>query len=180
MNQITEIAYANAKMIEHLGAIAKLAFSESAPNWLPTQEAAQNQVLACANKNRLGRTYLSNDRAVGWIGVVQRPHVWEIHPIAVEPTSQGKGVGRILVEDIATLASRANISTLIAATSDETGTTNLYGEDLYADPSKAIKELKAKGRSPYKFWESVGFTVVGIIPDEEGPGKPGIHLARKL
>jgi len=79
------------------------------------------------------------------------------------------------------LAKLAQISTLLAATSDETGNTNLFGENLYIDPSKSVKELQAtERRSPYKFWESVGFTVVGIVPDEEGPGKPGIHLARKL
>lgn len=179
MNQIIDIAYENEELITRLAAITRAAFKETAPNWLTTDELATKQVLASASQNRLGRVSLSGGNPTGWIAVIQRRHVWEIHPIAVDPTMQANGTGRNLVEDIAQLARDKKISTLFAATSDETGTTNLYGENLYKDPSTAIKQLDSKGRSPYKFWESVGFTVVGILPDEEGPGKPGIHLARK-
>jgi aminoglycoside 6'-N-acetyltransferase I len=29
------------------------------------------------------------------------------------------------------------------------------------------------------FWQRVGYTVVGVIPDAEGPGKPTILLAKR-
>jgi len=180
MHKIVDIEYESDELISHLAAITRAAFKETSPNWLTTEERAAEQVLASVNPNRLGRVCFSNENPVGWIAVIQRRHVWEIHPIAVSPAHQGNGVGRMLVEDIALSAKEANISTLFAATSDETGSTNLYGEILYSDPASAIMQLESKGRSPYKFWESVGFTVVGILPDEEGQGKPGIHLARKL
>jgi len=185
MYQIIEIDYGDSELIDRLGNIARLAFAETAPNWLSSEESATELVRDCATSNKLGRVCFSSgsnttDDPIGWIGVVKRRHVWEIHPIAVDPESQGSGAGRKLVEIIADLAKRAGASTLLAATSDETASTNLSGKNLYLDPGQRIKDLKAVDRSPFRFWESVGFTVVGLVPDEEGPGKPGIHLARHL
>ena len=78
------------------------------------------------------------------------------------------------------LGERAGALTLFAGTSDEVGTTNLFGVDLYADPASAIKNLRATRRNPFEFWQNAGFTVVGLMPDAEGEGKPGIHMARRL
>ena len=180
MQQIVEIDYEDSKLVARLAAIAYEAFKETAPNWLANQNASTELVLAGAGSNRFGNVYFRGDIAVGWVGVILRRHVWEIHPIAVDPRNQEEGVGRKLVEGIAERAKAAGVATLLAATSDETGTTNLFGKDLYQDPALAITEIEIADRSPLAFWRSVGFTVVGIVPDEEGPGKPGIHLARKL
>ena len=86
----------------------------------------------------------------------------------------------MLVEDAARIAKDGGALTLFAGTSDEVGTTNLFGADIYENPADSIRNLEATGRSPFKFWENTGFTVVGLMPDEEGVGKPGIHLARRL
>ena len=32
----------------------------------------------------------------------------------------------------------------------------------------------------YEFWLSVGFRIIGVMPDAEGVGKPGIHLAKPV
>ena len=32
---------------------------------------------------------------------------------------------------------------------------------------------------PYEFYQKVGFTVVGVIPDANGPGKPDIMMAKQ-
>ncbi len=119
---------------------------------------------------------------VAWIGVI--PHnsgrVWEIHPIAVRTEDQGKGYGRRLVLDIEQLADVNGVLTLFAGTSDETAATSLFGANLYDDPLSAMANIRAEGMHAYKFWLSVGFRIVGVLPDAEGVGRPGIHLAKSV
>jgi aminoglycoside 6'-N-acetyltransferase I len=65
-------------------------------------------------------------------------------------------------------------------TSDEAARTSLFGRDLYADPVAALRNIVVKGPHPLEFWQAVGYTVVGLTPDAEGPGKPSILLAKRL
>ena len=101
-------------------------------------------------------------------------------PIAVAIEHQYSGLGHLLVEDVARIAKGAGALTPFSGTSDEVGTTNLFGVDLYGNPVEAIKNIEATGRNPFKFWQNAGFTVVGLMPDAESLGKPGVHLARRL
>jgi len=32
---------------------------------------------------------------------------------------------------------------------------------------------------PYEFYEKLGYTVVGVLPDANGPGKPDIFMAKR-
>ena len=46
------------------------------------------------------------------------------------------------------------------------------------DEAKAeIKNLKGH---PYEFYQKVGFVLVGVIPDANGPGKPDIVMAKRV
>jgi aminoglycoside 6'-N-acetyltransferase I len=180
MSEIIDLDTHDADLVERLTRITFEAFKENAPDWIPTIDLARNQVIAAGRRGRLGRVLMQQDQAIGWIGVIKGQNVWEIHPIAVAIEHQYSGVGHLLVEDIARVAKEAGALTLFAGTSDEVGTTNLFGVDLYSNPVDALKTLEAVERNPFKFWENVGFTVVGLMPDAEGLGKPGIHLARRL
>ena len=44
---------------------------------------------------------------------------------------------------------------------------------------RSFRDLKPTGAHPLGFWQRVGYTVVGVIPDAEGPGKPTILLAKR-
>ena len=44
----------------------------------------------------------------------------------------------------------------------------------------ALRDLKTTGAHPLGFWQRVGYTVVGVVPDAEGPGKPTILLAKRI
>jgi aminoglycoside 6'-N-acetyltransferase I len=180
MSQIIDLDITDSPTVERLSAITFEAFQENAPEWLPTLEQARKQVIGADSAGRLGRVFLIDGQPAGWIGVIKRRHLWEIHPIAVALEHQYNGCGHRLVEDVAAIAKRAGVLTLLAGTSDEVGTTNLFAADLYADPATSIRNIHAIGRSPYRFWENAGFTVVGLIPDAEGRGKPAIQLARRL
>ena len=180
MGEIIDLDTSDGSVVERLAEITYEAFQENAPDWVPNLDLARKQVISATSPGRFGRVILENGKVVGWIGVISGKRVWEIHPIAIDIKHQYKGLGHQLVEDVARLAKAAGALTLFAGTSDEVGTTNLFGVDLYDDPPGAIKNIEATGRNPFKFWQNAGFTIVGVLPDAEGIGKPAIHLARRL
>jgi aminoglycoside 6'-N-acetyltransferase I len=140
--------------------------------------------------------------SLGWIGVIIFEKVWEIHPIAVAPEHQHKGYGRMLVDDILALARADGAVAVWAGTGDETGSTSFSG-GLYGGPwpifesedslrraitrdtdwkwtSSAVTErFEAPHDHPVNFWSSIGFMLVGIVPDK-GVDKVGIHFAQRL
>ena len=180
MSELIDLDSSDTALVERLASITFEAFKENAPDWIPTVNLARKQVIAATSKGRLGRVVMEHGKPAGWIGLIKGKRVWEIHPIAIAIEHQYKGFGHLLVEDVAQLAKAGGALTLFAGTSDEVGTTNLYGADLYADPAQSISNIQATGRNPFKFWQNVGFTVVGLMPDAEGIGKPAIQLARQL
>jgi aminoglycoside 6'-N-acetyltransferase I len=78
------------------------------------------------------------------------------------------------------LVAREGALTLMVGTSDERARTTLAGQDLFRDPVGALRDLKATGAHPLGFWKGMGYTVVGLVPDAEGPGKPTILLAKRI
>jgi aminoglycoside 6'-N-acetyltransferase I len=84
-----------------------------------------------------------------------------------------------LVDDVERLAVGNGALTILLGTSDEVGRTTLTGQDLFLDVITALRDLKPTGAHPLGFWQRVGYTVVGVIPDAEGPGKPTILLAKR-
>jgi hypothetical protein len=76
----------NAVFIDTLAELSYHAFRGHAPNWLPTIDAARDEVTESLEAGRHSRALVDTaQEPVGWVGVI--PHsggrVWEIHPIAV-------------------------------------------------------------------------------------------------
>ena len=172
-----------SSFIDKLADLSYRAFRAHSPNWLPTVEAARDEVIESLGRDRLSRALVDTaQEPVGWVGVI--PHssgrVWEIHPIAVRPGGQNRGSGRLLIEDVEQLAQSHGVLTLFAGTSDETGATSLFGVNLYENPVAAMATIRCHETHALKFWLRVGFRVVGVMPDAEGVGKPGIHVAKSV
>jgi len=168
--------------IDALAELTFHAFRRHAPEWLPTLGAAREEVLESLQSGRQSFALVDASVApIGWIAVeAQGARVWEIHPIAVRVADQGKGHGRALVEHVERLARATGILTLFASTSDEVGATSLSGVDLYADPVGALASARWQESHACEFWRRVGFKLVGVLPDAEGPGKPSIHFAKAV
>jgi len=98
--------------------------------------------------------------------------------VAIE--HQRRGHGRLLVREIERLVAAAGALTMTLGTSDTTGATSLSGVDLYDDTFKRLANIEARRPHAFAFWRRVGYHVVGVEPDAEGPGKPSIKLARRL
>ncbi len=170
-------------LIEQLAVMAHAAFHSHAPDWLPTRQAAKAEVLESLAPKKISRVLIDESRQpLGWIAAIPQSggRIWEIHPLAVAPAAQGRGYGRALIADIEQLARTAGALTLLVGTSDATNATTLSGVDLYADPATAIANIRVLRDHAYPFYVRLGFTVVGIVPDADGIGKPGITLAKRV
>jgi aminoglycoside 6'-N-acetyltransferase I len=155
-------------------------FRDLSPTWVPTVEAARAKVVGALEPGMLSRVLLIDGRVVGWVGARHDyGSVWELHPLVVDEGMRGRGYGRALVNDVERLAVGNGALTMLLGTSDEVGRTTLTGQDLFLDVISALRDLKPTGAHPLGFWQRVGYTVVGVIPDAEGPGKPTILLAKR-
>jgi len=178
---IVTIGPADEEQIAEVCELLVRSFRELSPAWVPTVEAAREKVVDALRPGMLSRALLIGSRVAGWVGARHDyGSVWELHPIVVDQAMRGRGFGRALVNDIEGLARREGALTLLLGTSDEMGRTTLAGQDLFRDPIAALRNLKAVGSHPLGFWLRLGYRVVGVVPDAEGPGKPTIHLAKRV
>jgi len=159
------------------------AFKEHWPNAWPTIDAALEEVRESFDDDRISRVALDSDGAIlGWIGAIKmyNGHVWELHPLAVSPRAQGRGVGRALVEDLEQRVASFGGQTLWVGTDDEDNLTSLGGVDLYPNPLEPLSKIKNLRGHPYGFYRKLGFVIVGVMPDANGFGKPDIYMAKRV
>jgi aminoglycoside 6'-N-acetyltransferase I len=124
---------------------------------------------------------VDGEALVGWIGRVETySHAWELHPLCVDPAHQGKGVGAALVRALEARVKAAGVLTLYLGTDDEFGGTSLFGRDLFPDVAGKIAGVTETGGHPFAFYRKLGYEIVGLMPDANGPGRPDIFMAKRL
>jgi aminoglycoside 6'-N-acetyltransferase I len=157
------------------------AFAEHWPDAWPDLESALQEVDECVPLGPV-RVALEDERVLGWVGA--RPeydgNVWEIHPLVVADQARGRGVGRALLNDIERLAAESGAHTLRVGSDDENEMTSVGGVDLYPDPLSHLQRIEDRKGHPFGFYLRCGFSLVGVIPDANGPGKPDILLAKRV
>jgi len=179
--EITDLDKGNKERIDQIAQFLFQCFRKNAPEWLPDSESCKQEINKSFQPNRRSRVLMDDDGiACGWVGAITGKFLWEIHPIAVAPSKQGNGYGLLLVSDIVKLARKSGAVAIWAGTSDETNATSFSAIDLYKNPSSAFENISAPRNHPVSFWSKTGFSLVGVMPDEEGLGKPGIHFAMRL
>jgi len=158
-------------------------FREQAPDSWPTVESALAEVRESFAPDRVSRVAIADDgTVVGWIGAISQygGRVWELHPLVVAPASQRQGIGRSLVTDLEAVVQARGAQTLWLGSDDETGQTSLANVDLYDDLPGKLAGIQNPGGHPYEFYQRLGFTIVGVMPDANGIGKPDIFLAKRI
>ena len=156
-------------------------------HWLPntwsTLDDALTELEGLLAPGHLVRAAIDGDgQLVGWVGAIQEydGHAWELHPLAVRPDRQRQGIGRTLVTDLAELLRDRGVTTLYLGTDDETNATNISQVDLYPNIPGFIAGIENYHGHPFEFYQKCGFTIYGLLPDANGPGKPDILMARRL
>jgi len=157
-------------------------FRDDWPEAWPDMDAALKEVRESLGEHRINRVALDQSGAVlGWIGGIPSygGNVWELHPLVVRPDLQRRGIGRALVADLEQLVRERGGLTLWLGTDDETGMTTLSGIDLYPNVIEHLANIENLCWHPYTFYQKLGFSIIGAMPDANGPGKPDIFMAKR-
>src|SRR4030095_3572073 len=93
----------NATLIQQTAQLMVDAFREHWPDAWPNIEEGLKEVHEMLESERICRVAVDeNGNLLGIIGGIPGydGHVWELHPLAVQPSLQGQGIGRALVQDL--------------------------------------------------------------------------------
>lgn len=180
---ITTLDTTDQQVLDALAALLVAGFREVAPTAWPDLSSARAEVAEALGPERLNRIALGADGGVlGWVGALPEygGRVWEVHPLVVAPAWQGRGIGRALMAELERLVAARGGLTLLVGTDDETGLTSLAGVDLYDDLPERLATVRNLGGHPFGFYRRLGFSIVGVVPDANGPGKPDILMAKRV
>lgn len=181
--RIVDLDPEDERMIRQAAMLLVDGFREHAPDAWPDLGSALAEVRESLLSDRISRVALADDGMVlGWIGGMPQydGRVWELHPLVVGAAHRGRGVGRALVADLEALAGARGGLTLWAGADDEDGRTSLSGVNLYQDLPGKLSRVRNLGGHPFEFYQRLGFAIVGVLPDANGPGKPDIFLAKRI
>jgi aminoglycoside 6'-N-acetyltransferase I len=163
--------------------ILVLAFQQDWPDSWPDFESASKEVDECLDPGRICRAAVDpGGRVLGWTGGISEydGNVWELHPLAVHPDYQGEGLGRALVLNLEEQVRTLGGITVVLGTDDVTNMTSAGGIDLYPNVLEKAAQLHNRRRHPFTFYQKLGYEVVGLMPDANGPGKPDIFMAKRV
>ncbi|HEY6088963.1 MAG TPA: GNAT family N-acetyltransferase [Gemmatimonadaceae bacterium] len=179
--RIEDLTAGDAARIEAAASLLHSAFSRLGA-WTTKAEARQEAVESLG-ADRVSRVAVDSDGAViGWIGAIRGYDglAWELHPLVVDEPRRRRGVGRALVKDLEALLATRGVLTLWAGSDDLAVETSLGGIDLYSLLPEALGTVRSWGRHPLPFYLRLGFQVIGVMPDANGPGRPDIFLGKRL
>lgn len=158
-------------------------FADHWPQAWPTIADARAEVREALAADRVGFAAVEHGRLLGWIGALESdygPVTWELHPLVVAPSAQGRGVGRTLVTTLLDELRDRNVLTVILGTDDTDAMTTIGGRDLYPGVLDHLRAIEDRTGHPFAFYRRLGFEVVGVVPDASGPGRPDILMATRL
>lgn len=182
--RITDLVVENEPGIHQAAALLLAAFTG---DWPADMETALEEVRESLEPGRVSRVAVDDDgHVLGWIAAIPQygepPNAtaWELHPLAVAPEHQGKGIGRALVADVEREVVARGAIALYLLTDDGDNATSLGGVDLYDDPLAHLQAIRNLRNHPFAFYQKCGFAVTGVIPDADGVGKPDILMAKRV
>jgi len=159
------------------------AFCEHWPDAWPTFEEGLKEIHEMLEAERFCRAAVDEQgNLIGIIGGIPTydGHVWELHPLAVQPNMQGKGIGRALVEDFEEQVRLRGGLTITLGSDDEDEMTSLSNADLYENTWEKIQSVRNFKKHPFTFYQKLGYVITGIVPDANGRGKPDILMSKRV
>jgi aminoglycoside 6'-N-acetyltransferase I len=159
------------------------AFQEHWPDAWRTFEEGLKEVHEMLESQRICRAAVDEKGdLLGIIGGIPGydGHVWELHPLAVQPFAHGRGIGRALVEDLEDQVRLKGALTITLGSDDEDGMTSLANVDLYENLWEKIRDIRNLKHHPFEFYQKMGYIITGVVPDANGIGKPDILMAKRI
>jgi aminoglycoside 6'-N-acetyltransferase I len=180
---IVDLVSTNESAIQQVAALLVEGFARNWPDAWPHMESALEEVRESFGTDRISRIAVNEDGTVlGWIGGISqyRGRVWELHPLVVRASQQGKGIGRALVADLEASVKERGGLTITLGTDDANYQTSLSGIDLYLQVWEHVASIRNLKQHPYEFYQKQGFVIIGVMPDANGLGKPDILMAKSV
>jgi len=179
--EIVDMKQLNASQLSQAARI----LTEEIPIGWPGLKDAEEEIvkLRDGKPGTLLLAAVEEGEVIGWCGMIPKygGNVYELHPLAVRRDRQRTGVGTVLVKRIEEEARAAGGLTLWVGADDDKpgGETSFANADLYDDLPGRIAGF-VPGTHQAAFYMKLGFKIIGVMPDANGPGKPDIFLAKKL
>jgi aminoglycoside 6'-N-acetyltransferase I len=183
MIRIVDLKPNDAAAITQAATILNTAFREHSLETWATMDDALAELQEMLAPVRICRVAKDDDGAVvGLIGGISgyRGRVWELHPPAVRIERQGQGIGRMLVRDLEAQVKARGGLTITLGTDDEDDMTTLSNVDLYHDLWDKVRTIHNLKGHPYEFYQKVGYTIIGVVPDANGWGRPDIIMGKRV
>jgi aminoglycoside 6'-N-acetyltransferase I len=181
--EIIPLTQGNDRLIQQAAQLLVDAFREHWPDAWPTIEDGLKEVGEMLEPGRICRAAIDEKgNLLGIIGGIPGydGNVWELHPLAVQPSLQGQGIGRDLVEDFEEQVRSKGGLTITLGSDDEDGMTSLANVDLYVDLWIKIRDIRNFKGHPFGFYQKMGYVITGVVPDANGIGKPDILMAKRV
>jgi aminoglycoside 6'-N-acetyltransferase I len=181
--RITTLSSEDHRLMQQAAQLLVDAFREHWPDAWPTLEEGRKEVGEMLETGRICRAAVDeNGNLLGIIGGIQGydGNVWELHPLAVQLSLQGQGIGRALVVDFEDQVRSKGGLTITLGTDDEDGMTTLSNIDLYENLWEKIRNIRNLKGHPFEFYQKMGYVISGVVPDANGPGKPDILMAKRV
>jgi len=181
--KIISLHPANNHLIQQAAQLMVDAFCEHWPDAWPTFEEGLKEVHEMLESERICRVAVDEKgNLLGIIGGIPGydGHVWELHPLAVQPSMQGQGIGRALVEDFEEQVRARGALTITLGSDDEDSMTSLSNTDLYQNLWEKIRDIRNLKKHPFEFYQKIGYVITGVVPDANGIGKPDILMAKRV
>jgi len=171
------------KLIHQAAQLIVDAFREHWSNAWSTFEDGSEELNEMLEDGKICRAAIDDDgKLLGIIGGMPQydGHVWELHPLAVQPSIQRQGIGRALVEDFEEQVCQRDGFTITLGSDDEDSMTSLSNIDLYENTWDKIRNIHNLKGHPFEFYQKMGFVITGVVPDANGIGKPDILMSQRV
>ena len=181
--KISSLSSDDQHLIHQAAQLLVEAFRDHWPDAWPTFEEGLKEVGEMLETGRICRVAVDeHGYLLGIIGGIPGydGNVWELHPLAVQPSQQGQGIGRTLVDDFEEQVRSKGGLTITLGSDDEDGMTSLASVNLYEDLWIKIRDIQNLKKHPFGFYQKMGYTITGVVPDANGPGKPDILMAKRV
>lgn len=109
--------------------------------------------------------------------------IWRMDWMAVAPEYRGRGLGVAVLRRLEQHAHSEGARTFLTSVGDDgaMASTSLWGKNLFEpDVLHHLGQLQELRPYALGFYRHAGYSVVGVLPDANGPGMPEILLARSL
>lgn len=158
-------------------------FSDTGTTGWSTLEECLKEVNDSLDGKKISRIVINDaEEVLAWtIGTeIYDGHTWELELLVVRRDSKRKGIGRKILGDFEEQVRKRKGTVVFLGSDDENNRTSLGGVDLYPNPLEHLANIKNFGGHPFEFYQKCGYSIVGVVPDANGFGKPDIYMTKRL